>query len=222
MRRALIGTTLILAVAYAALSLYGVLQLRSARRLVKVVEELPIGAHIPPNLEPEFRNLRCVPTWGCLKGVSNLPILNFFLVPRSLPPRVALSNWWGVLGRVVFDVKGNVIEKSLVIDDGKYHQGVTVGIDVRKDARLFNPCEHPGVAKHLGFLTYREMRTHGLIVEVSPDADRSFLRRAFDLRLDCLNTIRGCESPGDISPDLWSDSVFRPEDLEESTKGCYK
>lgn len=222
MRRLVISIVLILVVVYAALSLYGVLQLRRARRLVKVVEELPIGVPIPPNSTAELRNLHCVPTWGCYKSVSNLPILDFFAVPRSLPPRVALSNWWGVLARVALDAKGNVLEKNLAIDDGKYHQGMTAGITVRKDPRLFNPCEHPGVAKHPGYLARREMRTGGLLVDVSPDADLSLLRRAFDLRLDCLNSIRGCESPGDISPDAWHDSVWHPENLEELTKGCYK
>ena len=43
MRRVLIGSALILSVAYLALTIYGVLQLNRARRLVKAVEELPAG-----------------------------------------------------------------------------------------------------------------------------------------------------------------------------------
>lgn len=124
--------------------------------------------------------------------------------------------------RIVFDINGNVLEKGLGIDDGQYHQSLTVGIDVRKDARLFDPCDHPGVANHLGYLPSRVMRTGALGVEISPDADQDFIRRAFDIHLDCLNSVRGCKTPGDIAPAPWQDSVFRTDDYQESLKSCSK
>jgi hypothetical protein len=222
MRPVLLGIALILIAAYLTLSLYGLLQLRSARRLVKAVEELQVGARIPQQLGAEFRNLHCVPNWGCYKALSNLPFVDFFASPRRLPPKVTLSNWWGVIARISFDANGNVLEKSLGIDDGKYHQFGTVGISVRKDARLFDPCDLPRVANHLGYLASREMRTGALLVDVSPDANQSLIHRAFDVRLDCLNSIRGCKTPGDIAPAAWQDSVFHAEDDQELLKSCSK
>jgi hypothetical protein len=220
MRRVLIGIVLIMSAAYLTLSLYGFLQLRRARRLVKAVEELQVGAPIPRQRQAQFSNLRCVPNWGCYKSLSNLPFVDFFASPRRLPPKLTLSNWWGVIARVSLDADGNVFEKGLGIDDGRYHQFGTVGISVRKDARLFDPCVHPGVATHLGYLPRREMRTGGLLVDLSPDANESLIRRAFDVRLDCLNSVRGCKTPGDIAPDAWQDSVFHADDNQELFKSC--
>jgi hypothetical protein len=94
MRRVSIGIALILEAAYSTLSLYGFLQLRRARRLAKAVEELQVGAPIPQQGGAELRNLRCIPDWGCYKTLSNLPFVDFFVSPRSLPPRVTLANWW--------------------------------------------------------------------------------------------------------------------------------
>jgi hypothetical protein len=147
--------------------------------------------------------------------------VDFFASPRGLPPKLTLSNWWGVIARVSFDANGSVLEKSVGIDDGQYHQGGTVGISVRKDARLLDPC-NPSVATHLGYLPHREMRTGGLLVDLSPDANESLIRRAFDVRLDCLNSIRGCKTPGDIAPAAWQDSVFHAEDYQELFKSCSK
>lgn len=222
MRRVLIVIALFLIAAYSMLSLYGFLQLRRARRLVKAVEELQVGTPIPQQRKSEFRDLHCIPDWGCHKGFSNLPFVDFFASPRRLPPRVTPSNWWGVLTRIAFDANGNVLEKSLAIDDGQYHQDVTVGISVRKNARLFDPCEHPGVATHLGYLPHRAMRTGALLIDVSPDANPSLIHRAFDVRLDCLNSIRGCKTPGDIAPAAWQDSVFHADDYQELSKSCSK
>jgi hypothetical protein len=189
--------------------------------LVKAVEELQVGAPIPRQLQAQFSNLRCVP-WGCYKSLSNLPFVDFFASPRRLPPKLTLSNWWGVGARVSLDADGNVVEKGLGIDDGRYHQFGTVAISVRKDARLFDPCEHASVAAHLGYLPRREMRTGALLVDLSPDANESLIRRAFDVRLDCLNSIRGCKTPGDIAPAAWQDSVFHAEDYQELFKSCSK
>jgi hypothetical protein len=215
--RPFIGFALILVAAYLMLSLYGFLQLRRARRLVKAVEELPIGAPIPKQLEGEFHNLNCKPDWGvgCHTAVSNLPFVDFFAAPRRLPPRLAPSRWWGVIARIAFDANGNVLWKGLGIDDGQYHQDLSVSILVRKDLRLLDPCERWSVAKHLGYLPYRAMRTGALVVEISPDADKMLIHRAFDLRLDCLNSIRGCKALGDIAPKAWQDSECHPEDLEQ-------
>lgn len=222
MRRVLTIIFLILITAFSTLSLYGFFQLRHARRLVKGVADLQIGKPIPNNGQAEFRNLRCISGWGCYKGVSNLPFMDFFASPRKLPPRMTLSKWWGVLGRIVLDSNGNVLEKSLSIDDGQYHQDGTVGISVREDPLLSNPCEHPGVAGHLGYLPHRAMRTGALLVDLAPDANPTFVHRAFDVHLDCLNSFVGCETPGDIAPAAWQDSAFREQDLQEFFKSCRK
>jgi hypothetical protein len=215
--RPFIGVALILAAAYLMLSLYGFLQLRRARRLVKAVEELPIGAPVPKQLEEEFHNLSCMPDWGvgCHTAVSNLPFVSFFAVPRRLPPRLAPARWWGVIARIVFDANGNVLWKALGIDDGQYHQDIAVSILVRKDARLFDPCAIWSAAKHPGYLPHREMRTGALAVEISPDADQTLIHRAFDVRLECLNSIRGCKTLGDIAPAAWQDSDYHPEDYQQ-------
>lgn len=222
MRRVLIRIVVIAGAAYLTLSLYGFLQLRRARRLVKAVEELRVGAPIPKRPETDFRNLRCITDWDCHISVSNLPFVDFFATPRWLPPKLTQANWWGVFARIVLDANGNVLEKGLAIDDGHYHQSVTVWIDVQKDARLFDPCDRPGVANHLGYLPYRAMRTGTLVVDLSPDADQILIHRAFDIRLGCLNSIRGCKTPGDIAPDAWQDSVFHSENYQELFKSCSK
>lgn len=215
--RLFISFALILVAAYLMLSLYGLLQLRRARRLVKTVEELPIGAPIPKPLEGEFHNLSCVPDWGvgCHTAVSNLPFVNFFAVGRRLPPRLAPASWWGVIARIVFDANGNVLWKQLGIDDGQYHQDLSVSILVRKDASLFDPCENWSVAKHPGYSSSRAMRTGALVVEISPDTNRDLVHRAFDVRLECLNSIRGCTTLGDIAPAAWQDSHYHPENEEQ-------
>jgi hypothetical protein len=215
--RLFISFALILLVAYLMLSLYGVLQLRRAQRLVMAVEELPIGAPIPKQLEGEFHNLSCRPDWGvgCHISVSNLPFVNFFAVPRRLPPRLAPARWWGVIARIVFDANGNVLWKGLGIDDGQYHQDLSVSILVRKDASLFDLCKTWSLAKHPGYLSYRAMRTGALVVEVSPDTNRDLVHRAFDVRLECLNSVRGCKTLGDIAPGAWQDSLYRPQDYEQ-------
>src|SRR5262249_55673386 len=128
--------------------------------------------------------------------------------------------WWGVLARVAFDRNGNVLEKSLGIDDGRHHQGAAVEITVRENAGLFNPCEHPGVLGHLGYLPYRAMRTGTLVVDVSPGADPNLTHRAFDVHLDCLAGIRGCRTPGDIAPAAWHDSDFHYENYQEQFTNC--
>jgi hypothetical protein len=237
MRRLLTDFALIVIAAHLTLSLYGFLQLRRARRLVKAVEELQVGAPIPIQRRAQFSNLRCVPDWGCYKSLSNLPFVDFFASPRRLPPKLTppfvdffasprrlppkltLSNWWGVIARVSFDADGSVLEKGIGIDDGQYG---TVAISVQKDGRLFDPCARPGVATHLGYLPHRQMRTGALLIDVSPDANESLIRRAFDVRLDCLTSIRGCNTPGDIAPAAWQDSVFHAEDYQELFKSCSK
>jgi hypothetical protein len=215
--RQFISFALILVAAYLILSLYGFLQLRRARRLVKAIEELPIGAPIPKQLGGEFHNLSCIPDWGggCHTAVSNLPFANFFAAPRSLPPRLALARWWGVIARIGFDAKGNVLWKALGIDDGQYHQDLSVWIGVGEDASLFDPCEKWSVAKHPGYLASRRMRTGALDVEISPETNGDLVHRAFDVRLECLNSIRGCATLGDIAPEAWRDSEYHPEELEQ-------
>jgi hypothetical protein len=215
--RPFIGFALILVSAYLTLFLYGFLQLRRARRLVRAVEELQIGAPIPKQREAEFRNLNCKPDWGvgCHTAVSSLPFVDFFAAPRRLPPKLTLSNWWGVIARIAFDANGNVLWKGLGIDDGQYHQDIAVSILVRKDARLFNPCEIWSAAKHPGYLPYRAMRTGALVVELSPDANPVLIHRAFDVRLECLNSIRGCKTLGDIAPAAWQDSEYHPEEYQQ-------
>lgn len=222
MRHVLIGIVLILVAAYSTLFLFGFLQLRRARRLVRAVEELQVGAPISKLREADFRNLNCITDRDCHAAVSNLPFVDFFAAPRRLPPRLTQSNWWGIFARILLDADGRVVEKGLAIDDGQYHQGFTVSIDVRKDARLFDPCEHPGLANHLGYLPYRAMRYGGLVVEISPEANQSLIHRAFDVHLECLNRIQGCKTPGDIAPAAWQDSGFRAEDYQELLKSCRK
>jgi hypothetical protein len=141
--------------------------------------------------------------------------MDYFAVPRQLPPRLTQSNWWGVFARILLDPDGKVIEKALAIDDGRSHQGFTIWIDVREDARLLNPCEHRGVTNHPGYLPYRAMRYGGLVIEISSEAKQKLIHRAFDVHLECLNRIHGCDTPGDIAAAAWQDSFLRAEDYQQ-------
>jgi hypothetical protein len=66
------------------------------------------------------------------------------------------------------------------------------------------------------------MRTGALAVDISPDADQILIHRAFDIRLECLNSMRGCKTPGDIAPDAWQDSVSHSEHYPELFRSCSK
>jgi hypothetical protein len=222
MRRVLIGIGLTLVAAYSALYLYGFLQLRSARRLTKSVEELQIGVPISQQqLRTEFPNLHCTPDRRCYTRLSNVPFPDMWLSRRAPLPRVMPAHSWYVIAQLGLDPNGSVIDKELGIDDGQYYQFGTVGISVRKDARLFDPCADPSAATYPGYRPRREHRTSALLIDISPDADQSLLRRVFDLHLDCLNSIGGCRTPGDIAPVAWQDTSYdKPVDYRQALVDC--
>ena len=72
---------------------------------------------------------------------------------------------------------------------------------------VFDSCRHAEQIRHPGYLARREFRSGALRVNLSADADERWVRRAFELRLNCLNTIRGCRNPGDIAPAAWQDQI---------------
>ena len=122
-------------------------------------------------------------------------------------PSLLPWKWWTVAAGVKLDAAGNVIEKQLLIDDGKYFQYPTIWLFVGSYSRVFDPCRHAEQIRHPGYLARREFRSGALRVNLSADADERWVRRAFDLRLNCLNTIRGCRNPGDIAPAAWQDQL---------------
>ena len=222
MRRVLIGIALTAVVAYSAAYIFGFLQLRRARRLVGAIEKLQIGAPISQQqLEIEFPDLHCTPDRRCYARTSNVPFSDFWLTRPAPLPRVMPAHSWYVLAQIGLDAEGNVLDKELGIDDGHYHQFGTVGILVRKDARLLDPCIEPSVATHLGYRSHLEQRTNALFIELSPEADQNLIRRVFDLHLDCLNTITGCKTPGDIAPAAWQDAFYdKRGDFQETSTSC--
>ncbi len=142
------------------------------------------------------------------EDVSNLPGgENFWRRTFSDIPALLPWKWWTVDAGVKLDSAGNVIEKQLLIDDGKYFQYPTIWLFVGSYPRVFDPCRNAEQIRHPGYRSIREIRSGALWVNLSADADERWVRRAFDLRLNCLNTIRGCRNPGDIAPAAWQDQL---------------
>jgi hypothetical protein len=206
MRRVFVSIAVVIIAFYSALYLYGFFQLRRAGLLVKRVEKLRLGALLPK--QPFGTGLRdpyCMSDRRCYLWVSNLPFAEFWRMRGIRPTGVMPSNWWHVIAQVGFDSSGNVVDKELAIDDGKYHQFGTVEVTVSERAILYHPCVNPIAAMHPGYWPRQEMRTGALLIDVSPNAEQSLIDRSFDLQLDCLNTIKGCKTPGDIAPKAWGD-----------------
>ena len=140
--------------------------------------------------------------------MSNLPGgENFWRRTFSDVPSLLPWKWWTVDASVKFDSAGNVVEKLLLIDDGKYFQYPTIWLFVGSYPGVFDSCRHAEQIRHPGYRSMREFRSGALWLYLSADADERWVRRAFELRLNCLNTIRGCRNPGDIAPAAWQDQI---------------
>jgi len=219
MRRLFIIFLLVVIAFYSALYMYGLVQLRRARQVVASVKQLRVGSF---QLDRPFgtSELHCTPDQRCYVLISNLPFVEFWdrrgihVVPPLFP-----WGWWNVLAQLGFDNAGRVTDKELGIDNGRYHQFGMVGISVRDDAALNDPCHHPAIALHPGYFPRREMRTGALLIDVSKTAAQPFIDRAFDIHLDCLNTVRGCTTPGDVAPSAWND-IYSAKDVNFDSSKC--
>ena len=107
----------------------------------------------------------------------------------------------------MLDSSGKVVQKWLVIDDGKYFQFPTVEIFVPSEPQLFDPCLDADQTRHLGYRLRRENRTGALTIDLSPSADERWVHHAFDLRLNCLDSLKSCKDPSEIAPIAWQDMI---------------
>ena len=105
----------------------------------------------------------------------------------------------------MLDSSGKVVEKWFVIDDGKYFQFPTVDIFVASRPQLFDPCLDAHQIRHPGYRSRLENRTGALTLNLSPSADERWAHHVFDLRLNCLDSLKGCKDPGDIASMAWKD-----------------
>ena len=206
MRRLFMIIPLVVIAFYSAMYVYGLVQLRRSRQVVGAVERLQVGS-LQPNRPLGTSRLasRCTPDRRCYVWISNLPFAEVWATRGIHVPRLFPWGWWHVVAQLGFDNAGKITDKELGIDNGQYHQFGMVGISMYEDAALNDPCIHPGITLHPGYLPRREMRTGALLIDLSPTATQAFIDRAFDIHLDCLNTVRGCTTPGDVAPSAWDD-----------------
>ena len=196
---------LLLCVAFLA---FDAIQLSRARRLVAVVESLRIG--VPWNEQSSA----AVFDQQCDKGVcyevkslSNLPWLDGGRHRPADMPSFLHGRWWVVRADVMLDSSGKVVQKWLVIDNGKYFQFSTVEIFVASEPQLFDPCLDADQTRHPGYRSRTENRTGALTIDLSPSADERWGHHAFDLRLNCLDSLKGCKDPSEIAPTAWQDMI---------------
>ena len=220
MRRLFIIVPLVVIALYSALYLYGLFQLKRARQLVGAVTQLRVGSLNPncPFGASRFA-LHCTPDQRCYVWISNLPFVELWDRRGLHVPQLFPWGWWDVVGQLGFDSAGKVTDKELGIDNGQYHQFGMVGISMREDAALDDPCHHPAIALHPGYFPHREMRTGALIVDLSPNAAQTFIDRAFDIHLDCLNTVKGCKTPEGVAPSAWND-IYSTKDASFDSGKC--
>jgi hypothetical protein len=209
-RRAASELVLLLCAAYLALFGYDAFQLSKARTVVASLQSIRVGMPLRQQSgATRFHQSRC--EHGVCYAevdVSNLPGgENFWRRTFSDMPSLLPWKWWTVDAGVKLDSAGNVVEKMLLIDDGKYFQSPTFWLFVGSDPNLFDPCHYAEQIRHPGYRSRRGFRTGALWVNLSADADERWVRRAFELRLNCLNTVRGCKNPSDIAPAAWQDQI---------------
>ena len=208
-RVAFVGVLLFCAV-YLALFANDALQLTKAQAVVASLQSVRLGMLLTKQPSAiRFPNSRCEHgVCYAEANVSNLPGgESFWRRTFSDMPSLLPWKWWTVDASVKLDSAGNVVEKLLLIDDGKYFQYPTIWLFVGSYSRVFDPCRNAEQIRHPGYLSRREFRSGALRVNLSADADERWVRRAFDLRLNCLNTIRGCRNPGDIASAAWQDQL---------------
>ncbi len=114
-----------------------------------------------------------------------------------------------------FQFQKNTLTKSgyqLIVDDGS--TGYPGALPVNVSAR----AEH-GIAIHQYVSSERDenpeyqvganrkFEGHALNVSYSPAASSELIHHAFDLKLGCLVTLRGCQEVRQILPDVWQDQV---------------
>jgi hypothetical protein len=209
-RRVVVVLGLLVCAAYLTLLAYGAVQLRRAQRFVSTLSSVRLG--VPFAQQPGaalFTGAECIAGGSCdvKASFSNVPFTKRWPARERAIPKIAFINWWFVNAAIKLDASGNAVEKRLIVDDGKYYQFPTIWLVELEDDNAFDPCLHVEQTRHPGYRSLREIRTGALWIKVSPSADERFLRRAFDLRLSCLNSLAGCENPGDIAPAAWQDQA---------------
>jgi hypothetical protein len=200
---------LLLCLTCVPLFVFDVIQLARAKALVAAVESLRIGV---PWKEQSSAGVFQEQT--CDKGIcreekiiSNLPLVDSWRHRPADMPSFLHGRWWAVAATVTLDPAGKVVQKWLVIDNGKYFQFPIVEIFVASEPLLFDPCHYPNQIRHPGYRSRQENRTGALEINLSPDADEHWVHNAFDLRLNCLDSLKGCKDPSDIAPTAWEDML---------------
>jgi hypothetical protein len=201
---------LLVCAAYLALLAYGAYQLAEAQAVIASLESVRLG--IPLTDQPgatHFRERHCEEA-ACFAedDVSNLPGGVHFWKRRSSDiPSILPWKWWTVTAAIRLDSAGNAVEKWALIDDGRYFQDPTIRLFIGSDQTVFDPCRHAEQIRHPGYRPRRAMRTGALWLDLASDADEKWVRRAFELRLNCLGTYKGCKDPGDMAPEAWQDQI---------------
>lgn len=142
-----------------------------------------------------------------VKSVSNLPWLDGGRHRPADMPSFLRGRWWVVRADVMLDSSGKVVQKWLVIDNGKYSQFSTVEILVTSEPQLFDPCRDAHQTRHPGYSSETEIRTGALTINLSPNVDQRWVHHAFDLQLNCLDSFKGCKDPSDIASTAWKDMI---------------
>jgi hypothetical protein len=195
-------------VAGVALFVSDAIQLARAKRLVAAVESLRTGVPWQEQSSGAMFNQQSYDGISHeVRSVSNVPWLDFWHHRPADMPAFLQGRWWAVAADVKLDSSGKVVQKWLVIDDGKYFQFPTAEIFVTSESQLFNPCINANQTRHPGYRPRRENRTGALIIDLSPSTNESWVRHAFDLRLNCLNSLKGCKDPSDLAPTAWKDMI---------------
>lgn len=201
------------------------IQLARAKALVAAVESLRIGVPWKEQSSANVFQQNCREDI-CYedKSVSNFPWLDFWHRRPVDMPSFLRGRWWAVAADVELDPSGKIIRKWLVIDDGKYFQFPTVDIHVTSESQLFSPRIDAHQTRHPGYRSRLENRTGALMLDLSPNADERWVQHTFDLRLNCLNSVKGCKDPSDIAPtafkDMIDDREFWESDAANQVRSC--
>jgi hypothetical protein len=207
-RTAALVVVLLLCAACVALFAFDAIQLARAKRLVVAVESLRIGVPWKEQSSAAMFNQQSYKGISYeVKSVSNLPWLDGGRHRPADMPSFLHGRWWVVRADVMLDSSGKVVQEWLVIDNGKYFQFSTVEIFVASEPQLFDPCLDADQARHPGYRLRTENRTGALIIDLSPSADERWAHHAFDLRLNCLDSLKGCKDPSEIASTAWKDML---------------
>ena len=200
---------LLLCAACVALVVFDVIQLARAKALIAAFQSLRMGVSWNEQTSAKVFHHSCDPREVCYEeqSISSLPFVDHGRYRSADIPSFLRPRFWAVAASVTRDPAGKVIAKWLMIDDGKYFQFPTISINVASEPRLFDPCLDAHQTRHPGYRSRREQRTGALLLVLSPSADERWIRHAFDLRLDCLGSLRGCKGPSDIASTAWKDMI---------------